>query len=196
MRTFEETKFSVLIIGNFNTALKSMNEVKEYDYAANKFYSSVNINSLPLNSWDLYASFFQSICKSYNDINVLTELAKDKNWSYAERFRKELIEKNTVIVVTDLQLRIVYATQNISTMNGYQPSEVLGKTPKMFQGVDTCKETSMLVRKAVQNKQPFETTILNYRKDGATYKCWIKGEPVFNTSGEVVNFIAYEKEVA
>lgn len=173
-----------------------MSETKEYDFAANRFYSSLNINSLPISSWDLFAPFFQNMCKSYNDITTLTGLAKDNKWSYEERFHQELLEKNTVIIVTDPELKIVHASQNVSEMNGYRRDEILGKKPKMFQGEKTCKETSQRIRKAVQSKKPFEAVILNYRKDGTTYKCWIKGEPVFNTSGQVVNFIAYEKEVA
>jgi len=81
-------------------------------------------------------------------------------------------------------------------MNGYSPKDIVGKKPNMFQGSETCPETTRSIRSAVQNKTPFEAIIINYRKDGSSYKCWIKGEPVFNTSGEVVNFIAYEKEVA
>lgn len=173
-----------------------MSEMKNYDAAANKFHNLLKINSLPIASWDMYASYFDDICKKYNDITVLSNLSKKNQWSYVETFSEELLNKKHVIVVTDPQLNIVHATQNILGMNGYKPNEIIGKKPKMFQGVNTCKETSKVIRMAIENKQQFEATILNYRKDGSTYKCWIKGEPIFNKSGEVVNFIAYEKEVA
>ena len=173
-----------------------MSEIKNYDIAAHKFYSSLNINSLPIVSWDLYASFYDDLCKKYNDINVLSNLSKKNKWSYIETFTEELLNKKSVIVVTDPQLNIVHATHNILGMNGYKLNEILGKKPKMFQGVDTCKEKLKVIRLAIENKQQFEATILNYRKDGTAYKCWIKGEPIFSKSGEVVNFIAYEKEVA
>jgi PAS domain S-box-containing protein len=173
-----------------------MMEIKNYDAAANKFYYSLNIKSLPINSWDLYASYFHEVCNMYHDIFLLRKLAKSNKWSYSENFDKELLQKKYVIVVTDPQLKIVHATQNIVHMNGYLPKEVVGKKPKMFQGIDTCEKTSKLIRKAITNKNPFEVTLLNYRKDSSTYKCWIKGEPIFNKTGEVVNFIAYEKEVA
>ena len=173
-----------------------MLEIKNYDRAANKFYSALDIISLPIHSWDLYATFFNKICKSVNDALMLKNLAKDNKWSYGKNFDDELLEKEHVVVVTDAHLKIVYATQNIYDMNGYKPEEILGKKPKMFQGAETCKETSKIIGQSVQNKEPFEAIILNYRKDGSKYKCWIKGEPILNESGEVVNFIAYEKEVA
>jgi len=173
-----------------------MIDTKNYDLAANKFYSSLNIKTLPINSWDLYATYFDNICQAVSDVHALQKLAEGNRWSYTKNFNEELLEKEHVIVVTDAQLRIVHATKNILNMNGYRPEEILGKKPKMFQGADTCKETSKKIGSAVKNAEPFEAVILNYRKDGSIYKCWIKGEPILNTSGEVVNFIAYEKEVA
>jgi len=173
-----------------------MLEIKNYDLAANKFYSTLDIKSLPINSWDFYASFFDKICQSGNDIFMLKNLAKRNNWLHDENFDEELSQKGHVIVVTDSQLRIVHASQNILDMNGYTSKEVLGKKPKMFQGKDTCEKTLRNIGVAVNKREPFEAVVLNYRKDGSTYKCWIKGNPVFNKSGEIVNFIAYEKEVA
>lgn len=173
-----------------------MKEIKNYDIAANKFHNTLDIKSLPISSWDLYATFFDKLCQTSSDIFQLKSLAKNNKWSYTENFEEELMHKEHVILVTDPQLRIVHATQNILNMNGYRPEEILGKKPKMFQGIDTCKETSKNVGIAVREMKPFEAILLNYRKDGSTYKCWIKGEPILNKSGEVVNFIAYEREVA
>lgn len=173
-----------------------MSEIKEYDKAASKFYDTLDFNSLPISSWDMYAPHFTAVCKNYDDIVSLELLAKTNQWSDQKDFGDTLLHKKQVIVVTDPQLHIVHATKNIIDMNGYRSDEIVGKKPKMFQGAKTCPETTKTIRLAVQNKIPFETIIVNYRKDGSTYKCWIKGEPVFNTSGEVVNFIAYEKEVA
>ena len=171
-------------------------EFKNYDTAANKFYNSLDIKPLPISSWDLYASYFHEVCSMHNDIYLLRNLAKKNKWSYQENFDDELLQKKHVIVVTDLQLKIVHATQNIVHMNGYLPNEIVGNKPKMFQGIDTCQKVSKAIGTAIADKKPFETKILNYRKDNSTYMCWIKGEPVFNKTGEVVNFIAYEKEVA
>lgn len=173
-----------------------MIDTKNYDLAANKFYSTLNLTSLPINSWDLYATYFDSICQTVSDVHALKKLAKGNNWSYTKNFNEELLEKEHIIVVTDPQLRIVHATKNILKMNGYKPKEILGKKPKMFQGAETCKNTSKKIGLAIKKALPFEAVILNYRKDGSKYKCWIKGEPILNKSGEVVNFIAYEKEVA
>lgn len=173
-----------------------MKEIKDYDLAANKFNNGLEIKSLPLNSWDFYSMFFNEICQNSDDVFMLKNLARNNKWLYSIDFEEKLSRNRNVIVVTDPQLKIVHATHNILHMSGYLPNEIIGKKPKMFQGVATSKETTNTIRQAINNRMPFEAVLLNYRKDGSTYKCWIKGEPVLNKSGELVNFIAYEKEVA
>ncbi|WP_425234981.1 PAS domain-containing protein [Ulvibacterium sp.] len=173
-----------------------MDEIKNYDAAAHKFYNSQVISSLPLISWDFHATHFQKVCKDHADVFQLKKLAQINKWSTPLELDDKLIQEDYVIVVTDSHLKIVHATQNILEMNGYMPKEIIGKKPKMFQGKDTCMQTSEEIRLAVRQRKPFEAVVLNYRKNGSSYKCWIKGEPIYNIYGEVVNFIAYEKEVA
>ncbi|WP_299533327.1 PAS domain-containing protein [Ulvibacterium sp.] len=173
-----------------------MNEIKNYDTAAHKFYSSQNISGLPIVSWDFHATHFQKVCNDSADLFLLNKLAQTNKWSSTPEFNEKLAHDKYVIVVTDSHLKIVHATHNILEMNGYLPNEIIGKEPKMFQGRETCKQTSRKIGQAIRQRKPFETVVLNYRKDGSIYKCWIKGEPIYDIYGEVVNFIAYEKEVA
>jgi hypothetical protein len=63
----------------------------------------------------------------------------------------------------------------------------------MFHGEETDLEVSNEIRLAIQNKEPFEKRVLNYKKNGETYQCLIKGYPVFNSKGDVSHFIAFEK---
>ncbi len=169
--------------------------MKEYEEVVHKYYSTLKVNGLP-SSWDIYSTYFSKLCYNYKDVQLLTDLADKNNWTHVLDLNNDLINKEQVIVVTDAELNIVHATKNIHAMNGYMPDEIIGKKPKMFQGVGTSKETTAYISKAVKNKSSFEATILNYRKDGTPYNCYIKGSPVFNEKGKLINFIAYEREVA
>jgi PAS domain S-box-containing protein len=90
-------------------------------------------------------------------------------------------------------LNIVFASHNIKKMNGYEEADVLGKSPKMFQGKATNDNTSNEIRKAIVNQESFEKTVLNYKKNGDVYVCLIKGFPVFNNKGNLSHYIAFEK---
>jgi len=173
-----------------------MNELRHYDNAAIEFYGKQQINCLPLNSWDRYAEHFETVLKFSKDISILQNLAEKHQWQTPLRFKEEMLEKQRVVVVTDAQLQIVHASHNMITMNGYTAAEVIGKSPKIFQGKHTSFKSKAIIAAAIHHKQAFETVVLNYRKDGSTYKCWIKAHPIFNAEKEVVHFIAYEKEVA
>lgn len=173
-----------------------MKEFQNYDTAASSFYKRNQAKVLPILSWDLSGSYFDKTCKDFDDLRVLKSLALRNHWSYKNTFKEDFLDKQQVIVVTDPELKIVYATNNILNMNGYTPDEVKDKTPKIFQGKKTSSKTNAAISKAIRNREAFEATVVNYRKDGSTYNCWIKGEPIFNKKGQIVNFIAYEREVA
>jgi len=147
-------------------------------------------------SWDVYGLYFDTLCKNYEDLVSLKRLSDQNKWMDVPNLNKALIENELVILVTDVKQKIVHATQNMVAMNGYLPHEVKGRRPTMFQGADTNKKDTFEIRKALKNQSPFEAVVLNYKKDGTAYNCWIKGGPIFDTSGELVNFIAYEKVVA
>ena len=174
-----------------------MIDLKDYDNAVIKFRKSLNHFVLPVLTWDFYAQNLQSIYKSDQDMITLMRLRSLNYWNIdAEVLDERLKVNKNVVVVTDTNLNIVFATKNIWEMNQYHPNEILGKKPNIFQGIKTSKSTLKIVSEAVKTNKPFEVTIVNYRKDGSTYNCWIQGQPVFDRKGKVVNFIAFEKEVA
>ncbi|MEM8507441.1 MAG: PAS domain-containing protein [Bacteroidota bacterium] len=173
-----------------------MKEMYNYDLAAQKYYADRTFKALPLEAWDLFAERYNKFCKGLEEIQALQHLAKRQNWSDTSFFEKEILQKDHIVVVTDPQLHIVHASQNIYQMNGYHPSEIIGQTPKIFQGEGTNKATLAKIRTAITEQRSFEATLVNYRKDGSPYKCWIKGNPVKDAVGQVVNFVAFEREVA
>jgi len=172
-------------------------EIGNYDDAVRRFYKKLKINPLPVSSWDFYGMYFDKICNDIQDITSLYKLAKENAWTFnKEVFKEELQDKGHIIVVTDANLNIVYATKNIWNMNGYSPEQIVGNKPKMFQGEKTCEKSLKVISTAVREERSFETIVTNYRKDGSTYKCWIHGQPILDNTGKLVNFIAFEREVA
>ncbi len=147
----------------------------------------------PLLSWDIFLmSMYQSKTES-NDIITIKSIAKNGKWykpavSVEEKFRFD----NKVVVITDANLKIQFATENMFYLNGYKLDEVVGKSPKMFQGGGSEIESRRIIKMAVESKLPFDTVMTNYRKNGTVYKCHIKGYPIFNKKGELVNYVALE----
>ncbi|KAF2335455.1 PAS domain-containing protein [Flavobacterium daemonense] len=148
--------------------------------------------SVPILAWDFHYEYVNELKAIAADLKKVNEISTQNSWNKTE-FKIEERIKNEVVVITDLNLKIVFASSKIKRMTGYTEAEVLGNTPKMFQGPETCPNALKEIREAIQLKTSFEKTIENYKKNGKVYSCHISGYPVYNAKGEVSHFIAFEK---
>lgn len=162
---------------------------------ANKFEEVSNRNSLPIMAWEFHCEYLKELKAALTDLKKMKKISEKFAWNDVNLDIKARIQ-DEVVLVTDLDLKIVFASNGIKKMSGYKEEEVLGKTPRMFQGPTTSKTVVEEMREAIKLKIPFEKTIENYRKDGRVYKCKINASPVFNLKGKLTHFIAFEKEVA
>lgn len=152
-----------------------------------------NHNSVPIMAWDFHYEYLNELKNGFTDLKRVKELSSQFLWNEENLFIKDRIQKE-VVVVTDTDLKIVFASSGIKKMTGYTESEILGKTPKIFQGSKTSKTVLKEIRKAIDLQIPFEKTVENYKKNGKTYKCKISGSPVFTLKGKLSHFIAFESE--
>ena len=167
-----------------------MKEFIAYDSIQSLSKESNKDISLPLLSWEFYGTHLGlngQYAKERADIHKVTQ-----NWNTNFDFQKQMVYEKNVVIITDTHLNIVFASANIYQLNGYTPNEVIGKTPKLFQGENTCTKTSKRIRKAINDHRPFSEQILNYKKNKESYYCTIKGFPVFNQKGDLINYIAFE----
>lgn len=149
----------------------------------------------PLLSWDIFLNRYRAMMQLLDDAQLIYHFGQSNGWQHHWDFRKVLLEESKTILVTQKDLTIVCASSNIMDMTGYYMNEVIGKTPRFFQGAATQAETRQLIRHAVQEQLPFEATLINYKKSGDPYDCYIQGFPVFNSGRELCHFIAFEQAV-
>ena len=71
--------------------------MKAYDNAAYRFYKAMQLKCLPLNSWDIYGLYFDTLCGNYEDIVSLQRLSKENKWSYRSNFKEVLLKKEHII---------------------------------------------------------------------------------------------------
>lgn len=172
---------------------KVMSNLKQYEEAIVNYHSVLRIKSLPIFSSNFHYEFLKEVKESFLDLNSLKEIAQQNKWKSSSEWDIKAPIKEEVIIVTDAKLKIVFASHNMVKMNGYLAEEVLGKSPKMFQGQVTDRMVSNEINVAIQSQQAFEKTVLNYKKNGEIYTCLIKGYPVFNLKGQLSHYIAFEK---
>lgn len=136
---------------------------KEYCQKLVEETEKINFKA-PLNSWDIYIQGFQRNSLLLKDITNLKKYAVENKWNHDFNFNQKIFHQGLTIIVTEPDLRIVFASHNMLEMNGYLPTEVIGNKLSMFQGIDTDQVVKDKVSVVVSNKLPFEVSILNYRK--------------------------------
>ena len=90
---------------------------------------------------------------------------------------------------------IVYVNKAFTTLTGYTPEEVIGKTPRLLQSSGTEAESKKIIKQALQNHQPVRVTIKNYAKSGREYWLDVSILALRNEAGEVTHFVAIERDV-
>ena len=104
-------------------------------------------------------------------------------------------EQSRACVITDPRLPdnpIVYVTPEFEAHTGYSKEEVLGRNCRFLQGPDTDPAAIAAIRDAVENMQPLEIEILNYRTDGTPFWNNLSIRPVFSRSGSLKSYVALE----
>lgn len=100
------------------------------------------------------------------------------------------------VIVTDAKDRIEWVNNAFENMTGYTLEQVKGQKPgHIFQGPETDPETVKKLSKAIRNREPITTTILNYDKQGNKYWLSININPVFDERGELIKFIAIQRDI-
>ncbi|MBC7409758.1 MAG: PAS domain S-box protein, partial [Arcicella sp.] len=91
--------------------------------------------------------------------------------------------------------RILYVNEAFTKMTGYTAEEVIGKTPRILQGPKSDKNELKRLGETIRKWQPFETTIINYKKNGEEFWINFSLTPVANEKGWYTHWISIEKDV-
>ena len=135
-------------------------------------------------------------------IVVLRDLSEQRHLLERQRLLSDSIEHNPdCVLITDADLtqpgpRILYANPSFERMSGYRLEDVLGKTPRLFQGPDTDREMLKRLRTALTHKRIFVAETTNYRKDGTPYRVRWQIAPIFDGAGEVTHFVSLQRDLS
>ena len=159
-----------------------------------------NKSKAPLLSWDIfsvkYNSLMEDAAKHQQSVIAIKQIGKVNKWTKQQTL--EAIENiaQYVIIITDQLQRISFTGKGFFEMTGYTFNEARGKNPKFLQGPATNKENTNFVKKHLNHNETTEIVLENYRKNGEIYLCKIIIKPVVNINNKLVNYIAYEQEIA
>jgi diguanylate cyclase (GGDEF)-like protein/PAS domain S-box-containing protein len=102
------------------------------------------------------------------------------------------------VLVTDPKQRdnpIVFVNAAFTKLTGYGWGEVVGKNCRFLQGAETDPFTVEIIRLALNNGDPIQCILLNYRKSGEPFWNRLTLDPVRGEDGNIIYFVGVQSEV-
>ena len=90
---------------------------------------------------------------------------------------------------------IEYVNPAFTQMTGYELQEVIGQTPRIFQGFGTERDTLDRMRATLASGETFQGEAVNYRKDGSSYMVEWLITPVRDTDGHIAHWVSAQRDV-
>jgi PAS domain S-box-containing protein len=121
--------------------------------------------------------------------------------SRSEFLHSALVTLNEMVLVTEAEPiggeghRIVMVSEALERFSGYRAEELIGKTPRIFQGPQTDRAVLERVRAALTRWERVQVELLNYRKDGSS--CWVELDiaPIADEKGWYTHWIAVQRDI-
>ncbi len=106
------------------------------------------------------------------------------------RVAQTIFNNTQPVLVTDARARILRMNASFCTMTGYQPEEMLGRTPRMFRSNhhDQAFYDHMLA--TIKTAGHWEGEVWDRRKDGQILPKWMSITTVPDASGEITHMVA------
>ena len=150
--------------------------------------------------WDVMVSPVGNPVQQF--ISVSRDITKKKE----EEQRLKLLESviintNDAVLITEAEPfdepgnRIIYVNEAFTKMTGYEPEEVIGKSPRMLQGPNSDKEALARLGSSLRNWESSEITVINYKKNGEEFWVNFTVKPVAVDKGFYTHWIAIERDV-
>ncbi|MET0046957.1 MAG: PAS domain S-box protein, partial [Sedimenticola sp.] len=99
------------------------------------------------------------------------------------------------ILITDTQNRILQVNHAFTYITGYQPEEVLGKTPAILSAGYHESDFYTEMWKTIASKGYWQGEVLDRRKSGELYTEALTITEVRNSDGEVTNYIGIFSDI-
>lgn len=91
---------------------------------------------------------------------------------------------------------IVYANEAMERMSGFTLAEMMGQSPRMFQGPRTDRQVLDHIRRRLEEGLPVRCELVNHRKNGTAYEQELFIAPIRNTEGQITNFLSIHTDIS
>jgi PAS domain S-box-containing protein len=105
---------------------------------------------------------------------------------------------NVGITLADLRQPdepLTYVSDGFTRVTGYSPEEALGRNCRFLQGEATDPMVVESIREAIDDREPFQGALLNYRKNGEPFWNRLSLAPFAVDGGETTHYVGIQEDV-
>ena len=127
--------------------------------------------------------------------------ARNEAESQLRLLETSVAQLNDAVIITDVAPptapgpRIVFVNQAAERLTGYARAELIGQTPRLFQGPRTDQAELRRISAALRQVRPVFAELINYTKAGTEYWIELNITPVQTAAGEATHFVAIERDI-
>jgi PAS domain S-box-containing protein len=90
---------------------------------------------------------------------------------------------------------MVYINEAYEELTGYDAELALGRNCRFLQGPDTEEKPVAEMREAIENREPVDVEVVNYRGDGTPFWNHVTIAPLFDEDGNLTHFVGFQNDV-
>lgn len=141
--------------------------------------------------------------KAIRMIGALQDITNQKE----EEQRLKLLEtvitqaKDAVVIAkpetqNDFIPKIIYINPAFTTMTGYTPEEIIGKSPIIFKGPKSDENELKKIITAIKSKQEAYIETVSYKKNKEEYWVQFSMIPIFNNEKKISHWVSIQRDIS
>ncbi|MEP7108114.1 MAG: PAS domain S-box protein [Ferruginibacter sp.] len=116
-------------------------------------------------------------------------------------FESVITNANDSVMITGVESedgsgpKIVYVNEAFTKMTGYSCDEIIGKTPRILQGLKSDKNALSLLRQSIEKMENCEIETINYKKNGEEFWINFSVVPMSDGKGDFSHWISIARDI-
>lgn len=159
-------------------------ETERYDKHGFIKKASVTISTIELSDKKIGYSF------------IVKDISKQNYYNLQIHKLKEAIDQSAnVVIITDIEGNIEFINKKFTEITGYDIDDAFNQNPRFLKSGEHDDSFYKEMWKTIMAGQVWQGELINKRKNGELY--WDKSTitPVFDLTGNIINFIAIKEDV-
>jgi PAS domain S-box-containing protein len=104
------------------------------------------------------------------------------------------------VLITEVQpdaasSKIVFVNRSLCRMTGFSQEELMGQTPRLFQGPKTDPTIFRQLEGGLVPSQSFSVETINYRRDATEYHAAWHISPVLDELGQISHYVSIQRDI-